>query len=44
MKKLILNLVFLGAFIGFAQTQNRVFYYDEQGEKIYLEKDNNVEI
>jgi subtilisin family serine protease len=42
MKNIISNLVFLCIFVVSAQAQESVFYYDELGEKIYLEKNSGV--
>ena len=43
MKKSMLSLL-LSLFVVFAQGQERVFYYDESGEKIYLQKENYAKI
>jgi subtilisin family serine protease len=43
-KKIILNLLFLCVFAVLAQAQDSVFYYDEFGGKIYLQKDNTTKI
>ena len=42
MNKSVLILFFLCAFVVYVQAQDSVFYYDEFGGKIYLQKDNNV--
>ena len=42
MKKFVLNLVFLGTLI--VQAQDRIYYYDEWGGKVYLQKEDSVKI
>jgi hypothetical protein len=44
MKNLMLSVLFLGSFAAFVQAQDSVFYYDEWGGKIYLQKENNAKI
>ena len=42
MKKFILSLIYFTLIVTFLYANDKVFYYDERGEKIYLEKDSNV--